>query len=166
MNSQTKTLRSVRSCAPGSHPEWHLGLLGHQILTGSAQEIAPPERSGSCHSSLPAVRALESTILISHQPPAPERSLPFPREEQFGAEQNTTTDSRRPESVSRDLGNAAPGIQAKLFYRSRSHARIAPGLLALKGRASRAPTSRQHQVCNTRGPPRSRNTWPGPAHNG
>lgn len=33
------------------------------------------ERSGSCHSPLHKLRALEPTILISHQPPAPESHI-------------------------------------------------------------------------------------------
>lgn len=133
--------RSPRGC-----PEWHLvEVLGHQGLTGSAQGTAPPERSGSCHSPLPTVRALESTILISHQPPAPESHI-HPHERD-SLERNKTPQRipGAPKSVSRDLGNSVPGIQAKLFHRSRGHAHTAPRLPALKGRASSSPTSLQHQ---------------------
>lgn len=124
------------------------------------------ERSGSCHSPLHKLRALEPTILISHQPPAPESHIHS--HERGSLEQNKT--QRIPDTFeleSRDLGNAVPGKQAKLFHRSRSHAHTSPGLPALKGRASTAPTSLQHQEprsANAGGPPGSQNTWPGPAH--
>lgn len=58
-----------------------------------------------------------------------------------------------------------PGKQAKLFHRSRSHAHTSPGLPALKGRASTAPTSLQHQEprsANAGGPHGRRTLGPAP----
>lgn len=122
---------------------------------------------------MPLTPALSARPLIhdSDFPPATcaRESHPFPREGQLGVEQNTTTDSRCPRvSVprpwkfsARDTGKAFPQIPQSRPHRSRAS--------RPQGTSLQWPylaTAPGVEVCNTRGPPRSQNTWPGPAPDG
>lgn len=159
MNSKTKTLRINEGLGP---PGAILsGIQGFWDIRASAAQLKGQHllRSGSCHSSLPAVRALESTVLISHQPPAPESHV-------HSHERDSLELNKTPQWIP-DAPSWCPEtleMQRKLqIPQSRPHRSRTSRPQDMNLQSPYLATTPGAEVCNTHGPPHSQNSWSGPA---